>query len=191
MEKKNAVQMTHDLKPPIEALTELVSVAHEMSENITPENFPELRGALEKLSTMATTLSIYMNERYQENTEELAVFRARKTQGMAAHAQLVVLENDPLLIQTYRYFAQRKNKNITIYAKPEDLFANLDKHTKEVPICLDYDLEHAKNGIQIAEQLHDQGYQHLYLASGYDFARGTVPDYLKVLTDKKEIMSLV
>jgi hypothetical protein len=191
MEKKNAVQITHDLKSPIDALTELVSVVHEMSTNITPEHFTDLKIALERLASMSSTLSAYMQERYEENANELAEMRARKLQTTAPHAQLVVLENDPLLIQTYRYIAQRKNKNIVIYSTSEELLANLDKHSKEIPICLDYELDNDQNGIEIAKILNEKGYKNLYLASGYEFSKSGVPDYLRILSDKKDILKLV
>lgn len=191
MEKKNAVQITHDLKSPIDALTELVSVTHEMSADLRPENFTDLNIALERLVSMSTTLSAYMQERYEENANELAEMRARKLQTTAPHAQLVVLENDPLLIQTYRYIAHRKNKNIIIYSTAEELLSNLDKHTKEIPICLDYELDGEQNGIDIAKILNEKGYKNLYLASGYEFYKSGVPDYLRILSDKKDILTLV
>ena len=191
MEKKNAVQMTHDLKSPIDALTELVNVVHEMSADIASESFTDLKIALERLTSMSMTLSAYMQERYEENVSELSEMRIRKLQATAAHAQLVVLENDPLLIQTYRYIAQRKNKNIIIYSTFEELLSNLDKHTKEIPICLDYELDDEQNGIQVAKILHEKGHKNLYLASGYEFSKSDVPDYLRILSDKKDILTLV
>lgn len=60
-------------------------------------------------------------------------------------------------------------------------FLKLVKHyPKNIRICIDNNFEDgvATNGIEVAQKLHEMGYQHLYLLSGDVFQPGELPDYL-------------
>jgi hypothetical protein len=70
---------------------------------------------------------------------------------------------------------------VDTYYHPHDFLENVAKYKKDTKILLDNNFPSDLRGIDIAKQLHAQGYTQLYLLSGENFQPGEVPDYLTVI----------
>jgi hypothetical protein len=85
-------------------------------------------------------------------------------------------------------------QNTEEYRDPENFLNNVDKYPKETKIFLDnhYATSDLK-GLDVAKELHERGYQHLYLLSGEAFGTGDVPAYLTVIgkTDIERLKKIV
>lgn len=74
------------------------------------------------------------------------------------------------------------DKIVDQYLNPEDLFKNIHRYTKDTKIYLDNKYNNTwLTGVSVARELHDKGYEQLYLLSGTEFEKGKLPPYLKVI----------
>jgi anti-sigma regulatory factor (Ser/Thr protein kinase) len=108
-----------------------------------------------------------------------------------ACADLVLLDNDKLLTDSLEFIAERKKCTLHVYNDPYALWGSLSCYKQEAVFCLDYDLNLPVNGIEIAEELHKQGFSQLYLISGYNFEKAKLSAILSVVTNKQDIFNLV
>lgn len=95
---------------------------------------------------------------------------------------IVLLEDDEGFANALAKFVF-DDKFVDQYFKPEDLLQNIDKYAKDTRFYLDnnYDNSYLK-GIDVAKQLHEQGYERLYILTGEVFEDKTeLPAYLTVL----------
>jgi hypothetical protein len=67
------------------------------------------------------------------------------------------------------------------YTNPDDFLNNLSKYLKDTKIITDYKLNNLFNGFDLAEKLHGLGYTKLYVMSGKDFDKQSVPPYVTVI----------
>jgi PAS domain S-box-containing protein len=73
-------------------------------------------------------------------------------------------------------------KVVDQYLNPEDLLKNVHRYTKDTKIYLDNNyFTSMRTGIDVAKELHEKGYERLYLLSGEVFEKGKVPNYLTVI----------
>ena len=106
-----------------------------------------------------------------------------------AGESVVVKKVDFVIIDDEQTFADSlagylKNQSyveIHTYYSPKRFLENLEQYPKDTKICMDYDFENQINGVELAKQLHQDGYTKLYLLSGKDFSKETIPDYLTVI----------
>lgn len=89
----------------------------------------------------------------------------------------VLLDNDPLILQTWARSAEKAGIKLSTFATEADLFFALSTFPTSTPIYLDLNLGSDHDGIQIATRLHELGYGNLFLATGAE-ARG-IPTWLK------------
>lgn len=74
------------------------------------------------------------------------------------------------------------DKAVHQYQNPEYFLSQVSKYPKNTKICLDHRFDTDDiNGIELAQNLHQLGYQHLYLLSGDRFEPGELPEYLTLL----------
>lgn len=72
------------------------------------------------------------------------------------------------------------------FNSPEQLKINLarypHKYPKQTKICLDHHFNSSElKGLDLAQELHQLGYNQLYLISGALFTQGQIPSYISVL----------
>lgn len=95
--------------------------------------------------------------------------------------QIIVIDDD-------KFFA----KNLILYAfngyrteyfsDPQEFLACNSSYPKDIKIYLDNNFTSGEiNGVDLAKQLHEQGFTHLYLLTGDTFQPGEVPEYLTVI----------
>lgn len=97
----------------------------------------------------------------------------------------VIIDDEQTFTDSLATFLRSKSPAIAIdtYYNPKRFLENLSQYKKDIKICLDYDLEHNIDGIELAKQLYKDGYTKLYLLSGKDFNKEDemLPSYLSVI----------
>lgn len=72
--------------------------------------------------------------------------------------------------------------NVEHYTNPEHFLNNAAKYSKDTKICLDKNFAGGSmDGVQLAKELHNQGFTKLYIVSGENSEEGALPDYLKAV----------
>lgn len=75
-----------------------------------------------------------------------------------------------------------ENKIVDQYLNPEHFLKNAHRYPKDTKIYLDNNYANSwLKGVDVARELHEQGYERLYLLSGDTFQKGELPDYLTVI----------
>ncbi len=99
---------------------------------------------------------------------------------------IVYVDDDEDILAAVTRAIQMRKKSVDTYSSVYKFLDNKAKYSKDVKILLDnqFQVEHAR-GLEIAEQLHEEGYTRLYLFSGEDFRfsidKVVIPDYLRVI----------
>ena len=104
-----------------------------------------------------------------------------KTNDIYSPVDLVLVEdNEDLSNKMVLYIF--KDKIVDQYLCPEDLLKNIHRYSKTTKIYLDNNYDNSgRKGVDVAQELHEKGYERLYLLSGEIFKEGELPDYLIVL----------
>ncbi|MCC2667039.1 MAG: hypothetical protein K0S63_955 [Gammaproteobacteria bacterium] len=99
--------------------------------------------------------------------------------NLSKTVDLVIVEDDDDLCTGLSAYFDSYNCRTVTYQSPYDLLNELDLYPKNTKISLDNDFGGKDlNGVQLARQLHEKGYTHLYMLSGRDFAEHELPPYL-------------
>ena len=191
MTRKTAPQLIHDLKPPIDSIHELTVILCEMCQNKLKNNASDLVLGMVKLTEMTETLCAYMQERHNEHDYDLKHIKKCSDTTIPFYTTIVVIDNDLTMADTLRFIARRHEKKIAIYENISKLFSELPHYTHDTAFFLDYDLGTSLNGIHVANKIYELGYKNLYIMSGYHIDHHDVPDYLKILNEKKDLLNFI
>ncbi|HEX4045360.1 MAG TPA: hypothetical protein VHZ76_06830, partial [Gammaproteobacteria bacterium] len=103
---------------------------------------------------------------------------------------LVIVDDDEKFIRNLVLFVF-DDKTVDQYHDPHHFLNNVKKYPKDCKIYLDNNFAAGSliSGVEIAKQLHEQGYTNLYLLSGDNFKKEDVPSYLTVIR-KDDIESI-
>lgn len=94
----------------------------------------------------------------------------------------VIVDDDKAFVRSLSLYAFDDDQITDEYYNPEHFLKNVDKYPKDTKIYLDNNYATSElKGLDVAKQLHELGYTRLYLLSGEDFKKGTIPDYLTVI----------
>ena len=129
-----------------------------------------------------------MNEQFNAYLPELTQIKQLKIISTLTAPIIVVVDNDPIIADTLRFMA-KKNNHVVIYTAASKLFSELKQYNGDTFFFIDYELDADKNGLEILQELHALGYNNLYVMSGHHFENGSIPDYLNILSDKKDILN--
>lgn len=103
---------------------------------------------------------------------------------------IVIIEDDKMLAGALVMFFKDKLLNADVYYGPKSFLENADKYIRTTKIFIDYTFKGEQmNGIELSHILHAEGFKHLYLLSGYDFAERKIPEYLTPIL-KTDIQAL-
>lgn len=108
--------------------------------------------------------------------------------------KLVFIDDDFTLIDALCSFIEtKKGRTIDKYYNPKKFLDKLPQYTKDTKIFMDNDFKSSIDGINLAKQLHENGYTNLYLLSGKDFDANEVPSYLTVISkiDTDKLLSFI
>jgi signal transduction histidine kinase len=107
----------------------------------------------------------------------------------ASQCDLIVLEDNREYSDILRYLCAQNGRKTIVYNSVYELLSHLKTFDRSIKICLDYDLGCPVNGIDIAELLYNDGYENLYMASGFSFEKSEVPPYINLIK-KNEVFNL-
>ncbi len=97
--------------------------------------------------------------------------------------ELIFIDDDKTLTEAWEMQASFVNKKIAIFNRSEDFKDVMERYNKNIPIYIDSDLKEEIPGEVFAKVLYEQGFQHLYLATGYEKDRfGDMPWIRDVVT---------
>jgi len=80
---------------------------------------------------------------------------------------LILIDNDPLLTDTWRLVAASKKQKLVVFHSIKEAKKAIDHYKKSTSIYIDYDLGADMTGDMYAKELHRKGFQDLYLVTGY------------------------
>lgn len=98
---------------------------------------------------------------------------------------LIIVDDDPTFTNTLVRYVFRGLK-VEVFNDPHYFLEQVARFPKSTKIYLDNNYDHFyQSGIDIAKELHELGYERLYLLSGDYFAKGELPDYLTAIPKEK------
>lgn len=111
-----------------------------------------------------------------------------------AAIEIVLIDDDAMLIDSIALFAFAHRK-VDKYTNPHTFLSQMHQYSRNTLFFIDNNFgHHAIKGWDIAQQLYNWGYTHLYLLSGEDFDNSgtSIPDYLTVIlkTDTERLVQL-
>ena len=90
--------------------------------------------------------------------------------------ELIFIDDDKTLTEVWEMRASCIKKKIVTFNRSEDFKNVMDYYNKNIPIYVDSDLNEQTTGEVFAKFLYEQGFQSLYLATGYEKDRfGSMP----------------
>jgi hypothetical protein len=69
---------------------------------------------------------------------------------------------------TWELDAKEKCINFKAFLTPEEFFSQKDQFDLLSPICIDSNLGHGINGVDIAKRVYEMGFKNIHLCTGYD-----------------------
>lgn len=95
---------------------------------------------------------------------------------------LVIIDDNKLFANSVAALLKQINDaTIDVYYCPHDFLEHVSRYTKDTKIFIDNNLSANINGVELAKQLHEDGFKYLYILSGDDFIESKVPNYLTVI----------
>lgn len=89
-----------------------------------------------------------------------------------------------------KFLFGNKQQHVDHYKEPQALLDNIDKYNKQTIFLLDNSFTSSTvSGIDLAQQLYQQGYKNLYLLSGNKLDENRIPDYLTAVTKNSKGLS--
>lgn len=80
---------------------------------------------------------------------------------------LILIDNDEMIRLMWKFAAEEKNIHLSTYACYSDFIIDINGVSKDTPIYIDSNLGETIKGEEYAKKLFDQGYQELYITTGY------------------------
>lgn len=194
-EGKEALEFIHSLSPTEKAKLFLLSDYELLREEFNGLHIIEKSG----ISRSILVTSHYADPIVQEQASKTGTKILPKELAPEVHIQIVdaekpdekneapsevevviVEDNESLLNSLVKYVF--RDKRVDPYLKPDDLLKNIHRYSKDTKIYLDQNYDNSwLKGLDVAKELHEQGYTRLYLFSGDTFEKGEIPPYLTVI----------
>lgn len=109
-----------------------------------------------------------------ENTAKVITHNSRKV-------DVVIVDDNKMFTNALTQLLETKNKTVDTYYEPAYFLEGISQYSKNIVICLDNNLGSGMSGVELAQQLHEIGYNNLYLLSGDNFGIEKIPSYLQVI----------
>lgn len=98
---------------------------------------------------------------------------------------LCLIDDDKLLVHSiWGMVAKEKGLNIRMFERPEDFLSEAGSIDKTTPLYVDVSLGNNVNGIDVAKAIHEQGFENINLATGYDSETIKVPSFIRQVVGK-------
>jgi hypothetical protein len=79
----------------------------------------------------------------------------------------VLIDDDFLVHLTWKTSAHQRHKTILMFEHPEAFFAAASGIDRNTPIYVDVNFPNGVRGEEVARNVHEAGFDHVYLATGY------------------------
>jgi len=107
---------------------------------------------------------------------------AEKAVSEEKSVDLILVDDDLTFSETVMKYVFSQ-QTVEYFQTPETFLERVMNYPKETPIYLDNQFKSGRfRGIDIAKDLHEKGFKHLYLLSGATFKPGELPDYLTLIS---------
>lgn len=103
-------------------------------------------------------------------------------------ADIVLIDNDPLVRMTWEMRAKKNNKKILCLASYEDLKNHLNSLAKNTIFYVDVHISDSEDGVQVTKDLFEKGYTNLYLATGYEPEKFSHVTWIKGVVGKTPVV---
>ena len=84
----------------------------------------------------------------------------------AASATTILVDDDPLVAELWRYQAKKSAANFVVYPSGEKLLREIHRYLPETRIFIDFHLSGSETGAELAQELYKRGYSNLHYATG-------------------------
>jgi signal transduction histidine kinase len=112
---------------------------------------------------------------------EVIEAEAKPQANQVAKVDIVLVDDNKNFVENLVNYAFM-GLAVDSYYDPHHFLNSVGKYTKDTKMVLDNQFEGSNiSGIELAKNLHEQGYTRLYILSGKDFVPGEVPGYVKVI----------
>jgi two-component sensor histidine kinase len=120
--------------------------------------------------------SRYEEENIRQRCEKLNVKLIPKTMAAYVPIQIqkpkelcnILIDDDSLTQMMWELDAKDKQINFKGFQNPEDFFRQKDLFDLQSLICIDSNLGHGINGIDIAKKAYEMDFKNIHLCTGYD-----------------------
>lgn len=79
----------------------------------------------------------------------------------------ILIDDDELVKLTWASAAKKQNVELLTFSQREELLNSLEMLSKDVVFYIDSDLGNGFKGEDLAQELHQKGFENLYMATGY------------------------
>ncbi len=108
----------------------------------------------------------------------------------------VLIDDDDLVQFSWRLSAKAACRSFIGFTRPEDFFNRSRQFDKTTPIFVDCNLGHGVSGEDIAKQIYEQGFEVIYISTGYSgrtfenlpFLKGVVGKDPVWISEAKELL---
>ena len=103
---------------------------------------------------------------------------------MEGNIDAILIDDDLLVHATWELSAIKNNKSIQIFHSPNEFFAQSNRVPYKTPIYIDSNLSKGLKGELVAKEIHNEGFENIYLTTGFN-KHDFVPMYwIKGILDK-------
>ncbi|MFH1356777.1 MAG: hypothetical protein ABII18_06540 [bacterium] len=97
----------------------------------------------------------------------------------------VLIDDDPIIHASWTFVAKSKGKVVRCYAKANEFIQEIGMYHKETPIYIDSNLGENVRGEIVAKNIHEKGFENIYLATGYNPEEFTQMPWIKAVVGKE------
>ncbi len=144
---------------------------------------PHIRDCCDRLGVklipkvMAGFVPIKIKQLERFYTNELTVTKIKY--------DLCLIDDDVQIIHAlWSLAAKSKGLNIMMFATPEEFVSASDKIDRHTPIYVDVSLGNNVNGLDVANTIHNLGFENINLATGYESTSLKAPNFIRHIVGK-------
>ena len=88
--------------------------------------------------------------------------------GEGKKIDAILIDDDDLVRTMWKLEAKSKNKKIITYTSANEFFKDSDQYHIDTQIYVDSNLGDGIKGQDVSKEIHQKGFKHIYLATGYN-----------------------
>ncbi len=96
----------------------------------------------------------------------------------------IFLDDNQALLDIWKLAALQADVSLSTYSKGSDFLRDLHKYSSDIEIYIDSNLGEAMQGEDFARQAYNQGYENIYLSTGYSSSDFPMFPWIKKVVGK-------